>query len=81
MIKREDFGKLNGEKVYLFKMDNKNGCGCEKHIKDVKCDVMNCVYHDGDCYCTANQIAIGPSHATSSTDTICSTFKQNQNKA
>ena len=53
-----------------------NKCGCEKHIKDVKCDVMNCMYHDGDCYCTAKEIAIGPSHATSSTDTVCSTFKE-----
>ena len=61
-------------------MDNKYGCGCEKHIKDVKCDVKNCVYHDGECYCTACEIAIGPSFATSSTDTICSTFKQDQNK-
>ena len=61
-------------------MDNKRGCGCEKHIKDVKCDVKNCVYHDGDCYCTAGEIAIGPSFATTSTDTICSTFKQDQEK-
>ena len=29
-------------------MDNKRGCGCEKHIKDVKCDVKKCVYHDVD---------------------------------
>ena len=61
-------------------MDNKYGCGCEKHIKNVKCDVKNCAYHDGECYCTAGEIAIGPSFATSSTDTICSTFKHDQNK-
>lgn len=28
-IKREEFGTLNGEKVYLFKMDNKNGLYAE----------------------------------------------------
>ena len=53
------------------------GCGkmMKKHIQGIKCDVKNCVYHDCDTYCTAGQIAVGPSFATSSTDTVCATFK------
>ena len=29
-----------------------------KHIKGITCDVKNCVYHDGDAYCTADRIAV-----------------------
>ena len=47
-----------------------------RHIKGISCDVRNCVYHDGDSRCTAEKIAIGPSYATSCTDTVCATFKQ-----
>ncbi|MCQ2433037.1 MAG: DUF1540 domain-containing protein [Clostridia bacterium] len=47
-----------------------------KHIRGISCDVRNCVYHDGDNYCTAEKIAVGPSYATSCTDTVCATFKQ-----
>lgn len=46
------------------------------HIKGIKCDVKNCVYHDCETYCTAKQIAVGPSSATSSADTACATFKE-----
>ena len=55
-----------------------NDCKCDssKHIKGIKCDVKNCVYHDCDTYCTAGQIAVGPSFATSSSDTVCATFKE-----
>lgn len=49
-----------------------------KHIKGVLCDVKNCAYHDGDNYCTADRVAVGPSYATSCTDTVCATFKQRQ---
>ncbi len=57
--------------------ENKKNCGCgEKHIQGVSCDVSNCYYHDGNCYCTAGEISVGPSHATSSTDTACVTFKK-----
>lgn len=57
-------------------------CGCEinlgtkDHIKGIRCDVKNCVYHDCETYCTAKQIAVGPSNATSSADTACATFKE-----
>jgi hypothetical protein len=38
-----------------------------QHIRSVGCDVKNCVYHDGDNYCTATKINVGPSYATSCT--------------
>ena len=52
------------------------GCCTSKHIEGIKCDVKNCVYHDCDTHCTAGQIAVGPSFATSSSDTVCATFKE-----
>lgn len=60
----------------------KDNCGCtintnaKDHIKGIRCDVKNCVYHDCETYCTATQIAVGPSNATSSADTACATFKE-----
>ncbi len=57
-------------------------CGCptdkrsNEHIKGINCDVKNCVYHACETYCTATQIAVGPSSATSSSDTACATFKE-----
>ena len=61
-------------------MNNENkmtekGCCSTKHIEGIKCDVQNCAYHSGDCYCTAKQIAVGPSYASSCTDTVCATFR------
>lgn len=59
-----------------------DNCGCtvpaksKDHIKGISCDVKNCVYHDCETYCTATQIAVGPSSATSSADTACATFKE-----
>ncbi len=41
----------------------------------VTCEVANCHYHDGQRYCTADKISVGPSYANSSADTICATFK------
>jgi hypothetical protein len=49
-----------------------------RHIKGIMCDVKNCSYHDGDNYCTADKVAVGPSYATNCTDTVCATFKQKQ---
>ncbi len=58
----------------------KRGCptdiSTKDHIKGICCDVKNCVYHDCETYCTAKQIAVGPSSATSSADTACATFKE-----
>ncbi|MBR2951657.1 MAG: DUF1540 domain-containing protein [Clostridia bacterium] len=48
-----------------------------KKNKGIVCDVRKCVYHDKDNYCTASQIAVGPSYAESSSETVCATFKPN----
>ena len=53
-------------------------CKCEKHIKGINCSVKNCVYHDGETYCTAENIHVGPTHAEKSADTVCATFKCDQ---
>ena len=53
---------------------NKNSCNTGKdHIKGIKCDVRNCVYHDCDTHCTAEQIAVGNNTANSA---ACDTFKE-----
>ncbi len=46
-----------------------------KHLKGVVCDVKNCAYHDGDAYCAATRIAVGPGYAKTSGETVCATFK------
>lgn len=48
-----------------------------KHIKGIVCSVKNCIYHDSDGYCTAKGVNIGPSFASSCTDTVCATFRKN----
>ncbi len=50
------------------------GDGNCKHIRGINCDVQNCIHHNGDCYCTAESISVGPSHACCSTETVCATF-------
>ncbi|MBQ9511262.1 MAG: DUF1540 domain-containing protein [Clostridia bacterium] len=66
-------------------MDHKNSFGTDKNLcktvkknDGIRCDVSNCVYHDGDCTCRAEKISVGPSYATSCTDTVCATFKQKE---
>ena len=41
----------------------------------IVCSVQNCAYHCGDCKCTAAQISVGPTYASSGKDTVCATFK------
>ena len=54
-------------------MDKKDCC----HVNNgITCDVKNCTYHQGECYCTAQKIAVGPSSATTGADTLCATFKE-----
>ena len=48
---------------------------CKKKNTAVMCDVKNCSFNDGQHYCTAKQIAVGPSYASSCTDTVCATFR------
>ncbi|MBO4971850.1 MAG: DUF1540 domain-containing protein [Clostridia bacterium] len=56
-------------------MDAKNSCQ-GKCIKGIVCDVTNCVYHDKENRCMAEQILVGPTYASSSSETACVTFKQ-----
>lgn len=64
----------------MYSEKEKNSCsagkGATEHISGIRCDVKNCVYHACDTYCTAKQIAVGPSNACSSADTVCATFKE-----
>ncbi len=46
-----------------------------EHIGGISCNAKNCVYNDGQEYCTAPRINIGPSYAVSSMETVCATFK------
>lgn len=55
---------------------NKRSCCGKNHIDGIVCNVTNCEYHDCDTHCTAKEIAVGPSYATTSQDTVCATFKQ-----
>ena len=49
-----------------------------KPNKGIICDVRNCMYHDGVGKCMAREIAVGPSFAMSSSDTVCATFRPRQ---
>lgn len=48
----------------------------KKKNKGVVCDVKNCMYNDKNSHCTAEKIAVGPTYATSCSDTVCATFRQ-----
>lgn len=49
-----------------------SNCNC---INGIICDVSNCVYNDLNHNCTATEVKVGPQFASTSYDTICSTFK------
>jgi hypothetical protein len=70
--------KPRKDRSEMVEKKDQNNCKVDtgKLIKGIVCDVKNCAYHSGDCFCTAKQIAVGPGHAETSADTICSTFKQ-----
>lgn len=63
-------------------MTGKEGCKMdqkrEKHLGGVRCDVKNCMHHDGELYCTASHIAVGPSTAKNATETVCGTFEKRE---
>lgn len=46
-----------------------------RHISGISCDARNCVYHDGDNYCTAKRVSIGSMTATNAAETRCATFE------
>ncbi len=52
----------------------------DKVIKEIHCKASNCVYHADDYKCTAGQIEIGNTNACDSQDTLCATFKMDENK-
>ena len=64
----------------IFNASNSGGMDVPRHIQGVSCDAKNCVYHDGDNYCTASRVNVGPTYATSSADTVCATFKEKKMK-
>lgn len=62
--------RKDGKNMGLFKEDRN-----ELDTPVVYCNVKNCVYHRGEDICTAGKIKVGPTHAISSYDTLCDTFK------
>ena len=56
-------------------MEDKNTCGCDKALRGIQCDVHNCVYNAEGRECHTAQIAVGPSEAKCSSETVCATFK------
>lgn len=54
------------------KIDSKDEDRC---AEGVNCEVTNCVYHDKKLKCTAGKIKVGPTYASHSSETVCSTFK------
>lgn len=44
-------------------------------IDGIHCEVTNCAYHTPKCKCNAEKIHVGPTFASSSAETVCSTFK------
>ncbi len=57
--------------------NEKDCCDC-KHIKGIHCEVKNCVHHDGECYCTADKIAVGATYANKAEDAACVTFEKKE---
>ena len=49
--------------------------GDNARIKGIRCEVENCSYNEDGCYCTAEQIHVGPCCASCSADTVCDTFR------
>ena len=46
-----------------------------EHIAGVRCDAVNCAYHDGERFCTAHAITVGSPTAKERGDTLCRTFE------
>ena len=41
-----------------------------EHISGVRCDAVNCAYHDGERFCTAESITVGPHTAAKRDETL-----------
>ena len=46
------------------------------HIAGVRCDAVNCAYHDGERFCTAGDITVGSQTAKEKGETFCRTFER-----
>ena len=46
-----------------------------KEIKNIKCEVKNCVYQSPENRCMAGEIEIGPRSASDVSETACITFE------
>ena len=68
--KRKEVIKVEDKKLH-----NECKCDASKHIKGIKCDVRNCVYHADQNGCYAGSISVGPREADCSAHTNCATFK------
>lgn len=49
--------------------------GVPRHINGITCDVRNCIYHDGDNFCTAGRVTIASQASVKSSQTRCATFE------
>ena len=47
-------------------------------IRGVSCDVKSCAFHDGESFCTAGRINVGPISALRATETACATYRRRQ---
>jgi hypothetical protein len=52
-----------------------------EHIRGVRCDAVNCAYHDGERFCTARAITVGSQSARGKGDTFCRTFERRASAA
>lgn len=49
--------------------------GVLKMDRKIHCDVSECVYHDGECTCTADCIKVDCTAPSDTCDAKCSTYK------
>ncbi len=45
-------------------------------ICGIECKVENCIHNNHSCGCTAKNIKVGPTYATTCSDTVCQSFKE-----
>ena len=56
-------------------MNKNDSTNFDSPLNGIKCDVETCVFHVRPQECRAGNIHVGPTHAQTSHDTICSTFR------
>lgn len=50
-------------------------CNCMSRVNHIKCEVSNCRYHGEQDCCHAEMIQVTPGHASTKSETSCSTFQ------